>query len=168
MPIQPIRPSGRGSVYTSDPSEFVAATLAAMGKTEFVLDLNPLSRSAQVADVPTVDDLVRAVPNGTAHAETLAGDEDTQRAAIDASDADEARADAERTIRGGDCSYVRRRPLESLPAATGSQSVTSPLAKVFLRSGVWRVPCVVGGDRPIWLATIGGRCCESSAAVPLR
>jgi 4-phosphopantoate--beta-alanine ligase len=79
-----------------------AAALAEMGKTELVVDLNPLSRSAQVATVPIVDNVIRAVPNVTAHARDLAGDADAQQTAIDEFDADHALAAAERAIRAGD------------------------------------------------------------------
>jgi 4-phosphopantoate--beta-alanine ligase len=50
-----------------------AEALAAMGKSEIVIDLNPLSRSAQSATVPIVDNVLRAVPNVTAHARDLSG-----------------------------------------------------------------------------------------------
>jgi len=79
-----------------------AAALAEMGKTELVVDLNPMSRSAQTATVPIVDNIIRAVPAMTEHARELAGDEGAQRDAIEAFDADDALADAERAIRGGD------------------------------------------------------------------
>jgi 4-phosphopantoate--beta-alanine ligase len=80
-----------------------AEALGAMGKTELVVDLNPLSRSAQVATVPIIDNIVRAIPGITAHARALADDPEAQDAAIAAFDADEALADAERAIRtGGD------------------------------------------------------------------
>ncbi|WEL18017.1 Phosphopantothenate synthetase [Halorhabdus sp. SVX81] len=48
-----------------------AEALGEMGKTEIVIDLNPLSRSAQVAAVPIIDNVLRAVPNMTAHARSL-------------------------------------------------------------------------------------------------
>ena len=48
-----------------------AEALGEMGKTEIVIDLNPLSRSAQVAAVPVIDNILRAVPNITRHAEGL-------------------------------------------------------------------------------------------------
>jgi len=48
-----------------------AAALAEMGKGEIVIDLNPLSRSANAADVPIVDNVIRAVPNMTEHAREL-------------------------------------------------------------------------------------------------
>ena len=80
-----------------------AAALAAMGKSEIVVDLNPLSRSAAVATVPVIDNVVRAIPAMTAHARSLAGRSDEQLAGIvERFDADAARADAERAIRSGD------------------------------------------------------------------
>src|SRR6056297_1154390 len=48
-----------------------AEALADLGKTEIVIDLNPLSRSAQSATVPIVDNIIRAVPNMTDHAREL-------------------------------------------------------------------------------------------------
>mgnify|MGYP002281041222 CR=1 FL=1 len=78
-----------------------AEALGEMGKTELVVDLNPLSRSAQVATVPIVDNIIRAIPAITDHARDLAEDDDAQQAAIDAFDADEALAAAESAIRGG-------------------------------------------------------------------
>jgi 4-phosphopantoate--beta-alanine ligase len=80
-----------------------AEALGAMGKTEIVVDLNPLSRSAQVATVPIVDNLVRALPNVRAHAEELA---DAAAAALEAEveafDARAALEAAETAIRQGD------------------------------------------------------------------
>jgi 4-phosphopantoate--beta-alanine ligase len=80
-----------------------AEALAELGKTELVIDLNPLSRSAQAADVPIVDNAIRAVPAITDHARELA-DADRQRleAVVAEFDADGALADAERAIREGD------------------------------------------------------------------
>jgi len=78
-----------------------AEALGEMGKTELVVDLNPLSRSAQVATVPIVDNIIRAVPAITEHARELHADPDAQRAAIDGFDASTALADAEAAIRGG-------------------------------------------------------------------
>jgi len=79
-----------------------AAALSELGKTEIVIDLNPLSRSAAVADVPIVDNIVRAVPNVTAHARDLAGASEAElRAIVDAFDPDAARAAAESAIRDG-------------------------------------------------------------------
>jgi 4-phosphopantoate--beta-alanine ligase len=48
-----------------------ATALAEMGKTEIVVDLNPMSRSAQTAAVPVVDNIIRAIPNITAHVHDL-------------------------------------------------------------------------------------------------
>jgi 4-phosphopantoate--beta-alanine ligase len=80
-----------------------AEALAAMGKTELVIDLNPLSRSAQSASVPIVDNVIRAVPNMTEHARDLAGaSEEELRDIVAAFDRDEALAAAEDTIRCGD------------------------------------------------------------------
>lgn len=50
-----------------------AEALSGMGKTEIVIDLNPLSRSPQAAAVPVIDNLVRAVPNITDYARDLRG-----------------------------------------------------------------------------------------------
>jgi 4-phosphopantoate--beta-alanine ligase len=79
-----------------------AEALGEMGKTELVVDLNPLSRSAQVATVPIVDNIVRAVPNITDHARDLADDPETQRDAIAQFDADAALSAAEAAIREGE------------------------------------------------------------------
>jgi 4-phosphopantoate--beta-alanine ligase len=79
-----------------------AAALADMGKREVVIDLNPLSRSAAVAAVPVVDNVIRAIPNVTAHARDLR-DRDADLAGVVADfDPEAARRDAERTIRSGD------------------------------------------------------------------
>jgi 4-phosphopantoate--beta-alanine ligase len=45
--------------------------LVDMGKTVIVIDLNPLSRTAQCAHVTIVDNVVRAIPNITGFAEEL-------------------------------------------------------------------------------------------------
>jgi len=80
-----------------------AEALGAMGKTEIVIDLNPMSRSAQVAAVPIVDNIIRAVPNVTRHAEELAdAGEGELREIVEAFDPEAALADAERAIREGD------------------------------------------------------------------
>jgi 4-phosphopantoate--beta-alanine ligase len=80
-----------------------AEALAAMGKTEVVIDLNPMSRSAQAAAVPIVDNIIRAVPNMTAHARELA---DASREELEATvtefDPDAARAAAEQAVREGE------------------------------------------------------------------
>ena len=79
-----------------------AEALAAMGKTELVVDLNPVSRSAQTAAVPIVDNIVRAVPNITRHARELA---DAPRPEleqiVESFDREEALDAAERRIREG-------------------------------------------------------------------
>jgi 4-phosphopantoate---beta-alanine ligase len=80
-----------------------AEALNAMGKTEIVIDLNPLSRSPQVADVPIVDNIIRAVPNVTAHARELAdADESELREIVEAFDREAALKAAETRIRNGD------------------------------------------------------------------
>jgi len=79
-----------------------AEALADMGKTELVVDLNPLSRSARTAAVPIIDNVVRAVPNVTAHARDL---RDASRAELEAVvesfDRAAALAAAEDRIRSG-------------------------------------------------------------------
>ncbi|UVE48875.1 phosphopantothenate/pantothenate synthetase [Haloferax larsenii] len=80
-----------------------AEALGEMDKIEIVVDLNPMSRSAQVATVPIVDNIMRAVPNITAHAEELSGASREELEAIVADfDADEALEAAERAIRSGE------------------------------------------------------------------
>ena len=80
-----------------------AEALAEMGTTQLVVDLNPLSRSARAATVPIVDNLVRALPNVTAHARELGDASDAELDGIvedfDARDALDA---AEAAIRSGD------------------------------------------------------------------
>lgn len=77
-----------------------AEALGAMGKTELVIDLNPMSRSARAAAVPIVDNLIRAVPNVTAYATELAdADRTTLDAIVESFDAAEALEAAERRIR---------------------------------------------------------------------
>lgn len=79
-----------------------AAALADMGKREIVIDLNPGSRSARVADIPIIDNIIRAVPNITSHATSLTGTSSTDlRAIIEDFDPDATLAAAERAIRGG-------------------------------------------------------------------
>lgn len=77
-----------------------ATALAEMGKTELVVDLNPLSRSSRAAAVPIVDNLLRAVPNMTAHAEAL-DDASPERLGriVESFDADAALEAAEDRIR---------------------------------------------------------------------
>ena len=80
-----------------------AEALAEMGKTELVVDLNPLSRSAQTATVPIVDNIIRAVPNVTAHARDLQdASEADRRAVVDEFDREAALDAAETAIRSGD------------------------------------------------------------------
>ena len=80
-----------------------AEALAATGKTEIVVDLNPGSRSAQAAAIPIVDNVIRAVPNVTEHAHELAGAESSALGAIvDEFDPDAALDAAEAAIRDGD------------------------------------------------------------------
>ncbi|QDX39808.1 4-phosphopantoate--beta-alanine ligase [Salarchaeum sp. JOR-1] len=79
-----------------------AAALAAMGKTEIVVDLNPMSRSARSAAVPIIDNIMRAVPNVTRHARDLADASDEERRDIvESFDRTAALADAEHRIREG-------------------------------------------------------------------
>ncbi|MFC6904760.1 4-phosphopantoate--beta-alanine ligase [Halalkalicoccus tibetensis] len=78
-----------------------AEALGAMGKTEIVIDLNPLSRSAQVATVPIVDEILRAVPNVTRHARELRESGADLEAVIAGFDREATLEDAERAIRSG-------------------------------------------------------------------
>lgn len=79
-----------------------AEALAAMGKTEIVIDLNPQSRSARAAAIPIIDNIVRAVPNVAEHARELQGySREELEAIVAAFDRERALADAERTIREG-------------------------------------------------------------------
>ncbi len=77
-----------------------AEALAEMGKTEIVIDLNPLSRSPRTAAIPIVDNIIRAVPNITRHAHELADVSPEELEAIVAEfDREAALDDAERAIR---------------------------------------------------------------------
>ena len=77
-----------------------AEALGAMDKTELVVDLNPMSRSARAATVPIIDNLIRAIPNVTAHAEGLRGASSAELDSIIGSfDAGAALSAAERRIR---------------------------------------------------------------------
>ena len=79
-----------------------AEALGEMNKIEIVIDLNPKSRSAQVAAIPIIDNIIRAVPNITEHARELAdASEEELRAIVDEFDREWALEDAERTIREG-------------------------------------------------------------------
>ncbi|WP_135363974.1 4-phosphopantoate--beta-alanine ligase [Halosimplex halophilum] len=81
-----------------------AEALGELGKVEVVIDLNPMSRSARAADVPIVDNVIRAVPGITDHARDLSdADRETLESIVAEFDATEALAAAERAIReGGD------------------------------------------------------------------
>ncbi|MFC4247514.1 4-phosphopantoate--beta-alanine ligase [Natribaculum luteum] len=79
-----------------------AEALDAMGKTEIVVDLNPMSRSPRVADVPIVDNIIRAIPNVTEHARKLADREEAElEAIVEAFDPEAALEAAEERIRTG-------------------------------------------------------------------
>jgi len=78
-----------------------AEALGEMGKTELVVDLNPMSRSAAVAAVPIVDNVVRALPSITDHARDLREQATDLDAIIEDFDPEETRAAAERQIRQG-------------------------------------------------------------------
>ncbi|WP_135851933.1 4-phosphopantoate--beta-alanine ligase [Halorussus salinus] len=82
-----------------------AEALAEMGKTEIVIDLNPMSRSAQTAAIPIIDNIVRAIPNVTKHAEELrerGASRDELEAIVADFDREEALRAAEETIRQGE------------------------------------------------------------------
>jgi 4-phosphopantoate--beta-alanine ligase len=79
-----------------------AAALGEMGKTELVVDLNPMSRSARSATVPIVDNVTRAIPNVTAHARELRDRPDEElEGIVEAFDAETVLSAAERAIRAG-------------------------------------------------------------------
>jgi 4-phosphopantoate--beta-alanine ligase len=79
-----------------------AEALSALGKIEIVVDLNPLSRSAETATVPVVDNIVRAVPNITAHVRDLADASPAElEAIVDGFDREAALRAAETAIRDG-------------------------------------------------------------------
>ena len=78
-----------------------AGALAEMGKTEIVIDLNPLSRSAQAAAIPVVDNVVRAIPGITEHARDLQdADAATLAAVQEEFDPEAALEAAEAVLRG--------------------------------------------------------------------
>lgn len=80
-----------------------AGALAELGKTEIVIDLNPLSRSARAAAIPVVDNLVRALPTIADHARELEdADEESLREIVEAFDPEATRRAAERAIREGE------------------------------------------------------------------
>lgn len=76
-----------------------AEALGEMGKIEIVIDLNPLSRSAQVATVPIIDNIVRAIPNITRHVRELRESGTDLESLIEPFDPEIALRDAERAIR---------------------------------------------------------------------
>ncbi|GAA0247327.1 4-phosphopantoate--beta-alanine ligase [Haladaptatus pallidirubidus] len=77
-----------------------AEALAEMGKTELVIDLNPLSRSPRTAAIPIIDNIIRAIPNMTSHARDLAGASSEELEAIVAEfDRETALSEAENVIR---------------------------------------------------------------------
>jgi len=78
-----------------------AEALGEMGKTELVVDLNPMSRSAEVAAVPIVDNVVRALPNIAKHAHALRETGTDLDTVVAGFDPDEARAAAEQQLRQG-------------------------------------------------------------------
>ncbi len=79
-----------------------AEALESMGKTEIVIDLNPLSRSPQVAEIPIVDNIIRAVPNMTEHARELDGVAESElRTILEEFDREAALEAAEERIRSG-------------------------------------------------------------------
>jgi len=79
-----------------------AEALAAAGTTEIVIDLNPLSRSAQTATIPIVDNIIRAVPTMTEHAKELQGAESNSlHTIVEEFAASDALTAAENAIRTG-------------------------------------------------------------------
>lgn len=76
--------------------------LVAMGKTEVVVDLNPLSRSPRKAQIPVIDNVVRAFPNMTEIAGELRGASRGELLeVVEGFDRDAALKDAERVVRQG-------------------------------------------------------------------
>ena len=79
-----------------------AIALGELGKTRIVIDLNPLTRSQQVAEFPIVDNVIRAIPNLTKHADFLRDESpETLESIIESFDPQAALDAAERTIRSG-------------------------------------------------------------------
>ncbi|GAD52058.1 phosphopantothenate synthetase, archaeal [Halarchaeum acidiphilum MH1-52-1] len=79
-----------------------AEALGEMGKTEVVIDLNPLSRSARVATVPIIDNILRALPNVARHARDLSGSpRETLTEIVEGFDREGALDAAERRLREG-------------------------------------------------------------------
>lgn len=84
-----------------------AAALGAMGKTEVVIDLNPLSRSSVSAAIPICDNVLRALPAMTdAVADLSDRSVDTLNTMVESFDADAAREAAAAAIRAGDLEGV--------------------------------------------------------------
>ncbi len=76
--------------------------LTNMGKTTLVIDLNPLSRSSQLATVPIIDNIARAIPNITNHFENIFHLSSQELTAITKNfDREIALDEAEQTIRDG-------------------------------------------------------------------
>ncbi|MGM0398829.1 MAG: 4-phosphopantoate--beta-alanine ligase [Halobacteriota archaeon] len=79
-----------------------AEALAEMGKVEIVIDLNPLSRSPRTAAIPVIDNILRAIPNITAHARALeSASREELRQIVDDFDREWALDQAEARIRSG-------------------------------------------------------------------
>lgn len=79
-----------------------ALSLGELGKTRIVIDLNPLTRSQRAAEFPIVDNVIRAIPNMTDHANSFCDEStETLESIIDAFDPQAALDAAERTIRSG-------------------------------------------------------------------
>lgn len=77
--------------------------LREMGKTEIVIDLNPMSRSIRNASIPIVDNVIRAVPNITRYARELNNaSRDELEQIVAEFDPQAARVAAERRIRNGE------------------------------------------------------------------
>ncbi len=75
--------------------------LAAMGKKVVAVDLNPLSRAAQRADISIVDNVVRALPNMIEYAREYRGlGEEELKAVVGAFDNRQNLAVMEKVIRG--------------------------------------------------------------------
>lgn len=79
-----------------------AEALGEMGKVEIVIDLNPLSRSAETATVPVIDNVIRALPNIADHARELQAADADLEGIIEDFDPLAARRDAENHIRDGE------------------------------------------------------------------
>jgi len=104
-----------------------AEALAAMGKTEVVIDLNPGSRSPQTAAIPIIDNILRAVPTVTEHAQALADATNEElRAIVDAFDAEAALADAERVMRESEFGGADPENVEASADADGASAADSP------------------------------------------